>query len=379
MSLLAKLRIFYRFPCFAKYCIYWRFVKNDYYPFGMLVPNRHGSSNSYRYGFNGKEKDDELKGIGNSYDFGARMLDPRVGRWFAVDKMRMKAPSWSPYRFGFDNPMRFIDSDGNYETDGHYWTIYMIGLLMGLEKQEAQRLAYEVEKWDTKIIGNTATLNYTWASSSHQQETHALSGGSSWYERDYTTRALLDVDITKEENLEEFGRLLHRYGDTFSHSKLSNSKEMYGNGYYTTEHMYATEPDGSSTGLRPDLIYERPDLYKKYVTGVTEILMEKYKSDKVVDLSKLNELANYASTNKVSLIGILNYEVANLNGESSFSVQYARGNFMVTDKDAHMKHVDNTKKYLDSKGIKYRTSEEYEKSSIPGRKIYLGTKFEIIE
>jgi len=44
---------------------------SDYYPFGMLVPNRHSSSNSYRYGFSGKELDNELKGEGNSYDFGA--------------------------------------------------------------------------------------------------------------------------------------------------------------------------------------------------------------------------------------------------------------------------------------------------------------------
>jgi glutamyl-tRNA(Gln) amidotransferase subunit D len=33
----------------------------------------------YRYGFNNMEKDDELKGSGNSYDFGARIYDPRVG------------------------------------------------------------------------------------------------------------------------------------------------------------------------------------------------------------------------------------------------------------------------------------------------------------
>jgi hypothetical protein len=39
----------------------------------MLVPNRHGSSDSYRYGFNGK--DNELRRGSNSYDFGARMLD----------------------------------------------------------------------------------------------------------------------------------------------------------------------------------------------------------------------------------------------------------------------------------------------------------------
>ncbi|MFH6996056.1 hypothetical protein [Flavobacterium sp. FlaQc-48] len=42
---------------------------SDYYPFGMLVPTRHGSSDSYRYGFQGQEKDDELKGEGNSLNY----------------------------------------------------------------------------------------------------------------------------------------------------------------------------------------------------------------------------------------------------------------------------------------------------------------------
>ncbi len=53
--------------------------QTTYYPFGMVMPNRNGSSDSYRYGFNGMEKDDEIKGNGNSYDFGARIYDPRVG------------------------------------------------------------------------------------------------------------------------------------------------------------------------------------------------------------------------------------------------------------------------------------------------------------
>jgi hypothetical protein len=59
---------------------------NEYYPFGMLQPDHIWSSENYRYGFNGKEKDDEVReasvaeGLGNSYYFGARMYDPRVGR-----------------------------------------------------------------------------------------------------------------------------------------------------------------------------------------------------------------------------------------------------------------------------------------------------------
>ncbi len=86
---------------------------NDYYPFGSLVPNRHGSSSSYRYGFNGMEKDDEVKGEGNSLDFGARMYDPRIGRWFKTDKAELKYPSLSPFSFANNSPLIFKDIDGN--------------------------------------------------------------------------------------------------------------------------------------------------------------------------------------------------------------------------------------------------------------------------
>ncbi|WP_255362844.1 RHS repeat domain-containing protein [Tenacibaculum sp. MAR_2009_124] len=69
----------------------------DYYPFGMLVPNRHGQADSYRYGFQGQEKDDEIKGEGNSVNYKFRMHDPRVGRFFAVDPLMSKYPHYSPY------------------------------------------------------------------------------------------------------------------------------------------------------------------------------------------------------------------------------------------------------------------------------------------
>src|SRR5690606_28578426 len=50
----------------------------DYYPFGSLIPQRRYNPTEYRYGFNGMEKDDEIKGTGNSLDFGARIYDPRL-------------------------------------------------------------------------------------------------------------------------------------------------------------------------------------------------------------------------------------------------------------------------------------------------------------
>ena len=53
----------------------------------------------YRFGFNGMETDDEIKGSKNSLDFGARIYDPRLGRWLSVDPLQKKYPSFTPYSF----------------------------------------------------------------------------------------------------------------------------------------------------------------------------------------------------------------------------------------------------------------------------------------
>ncbi|QYS87103.1 thrombospondin type 3 repeat-containing protein [Flavobacterium oreochromis] len=87
---------------------------NDYYPFGSLVPNRHGSSkpNGYRYGFQGQERDDELKGEGNSLNYTFRMHDPRVGRFFAVDPLESRYPWNSPYAFSENDVISSVELEG---------------------------------------------------------------------------------------------------------------------------------------------------------------------------------------------------------------------------------------------------------------------------
>jgi len=71
----------------------------DYYPFGMLLPNRNGGDLGYRYGFQGQEVDTEVKGRGNSVNYKYRMHDPRVGRFFAVDPLDSSYPWNLPYAF----------------------------------------------------------------------------------------------------------------------------------------------------------------------------------------------------------------------------------------------------------------------------------------
>lgn len=72
---------------------------------------------TYRYGFQGQEKDDELKGAGNSVNYTYRMHDPRLGRFFAVDPLAHKFAGWSPYNAFSDNPIRFVDPDGRAPQD----------------------------------------------------------------------------------------------------------------------------------------------------------------------------------------------------------------------------------------------------------------------
>jgi RHS repeat-associated protein len=92
----------------------------QYYPFGMLMPGGSAGvrrqytlgGNDYRYGFNGKEGDDEVKGDDNQQDYGMRISDPRIGRFLSVDPLAGKMPSWSPYCYGMDNPIMMIDPDG---------------------------------------------------------------------------------------------------------------------------------------------------------------------------------------------------------------------------------------------------------------------------
>ena len=90
----------------------------DYYPFGMQMPGRTylaGSSLSYRYGFNGKEKDDEVMGAGNEIDYGMRVYDPRAGRFLSVDPLTKTYPWYIPYQFAGNTPLQAIDRDGQEE------------------------------------------------------------------------------------------------------------------------------------------------------------------------------------------------------------------------------------------------------------------------
>jgi RHS repeat-associated protein len=79
----------------------------------MVMPGRKFSAgNGYRYGFNGKENDDEVKGEDSQQDYGMRIYDPRVGKFLSVDPLTKKYPELTPYQFASNIPISGVDLDG---------------------------------------------------------------------------------------------------------------------------------------------------------------------------------------------------------------------------------------------------------------------------
>jgi RHS repeat-associated protein len=107
---------------------------NEYYPFGMAYTKSASSllnplvPNKYKY--NGKE---EQEMPGNWLDYGARYYDTQLGRWHSVDPMAEVAYDWSPYRYGFNNPMLNMDPTGMLEE------VYITGPQAEKAKEELDK------------------------------------------------------------------------------------------------------------------------------------------------------------------------------------------------------------------------------------------------
>lgn len=94
--------------------------ETHYYPFGLTmqgISSRAAMSLDNKKDYNANELQSKEFSDGSGldvYDFNARTYDQQLGRFIQVDPMTDEGgqESWSPYHFGYNNPVTFSDPDG---------------------------------------------------------------------------------------------------------------------------------------------------------------------------------------------------------------------------------------------------------------------------
>ncbi len=119
----------------------------------MAMPNRTDNSPSYRYGFNGKEKDESGEwGDLTHYDYGFRIYNPGIARFLSVDPLTASYPWYTPYQFAGNKPIFARDLDGLEEDPAIEPVVAVTPILV-------QPVEQQVKKTVLQRVGQGA-MNY---------------------------------------------------------------------------------------------------------------------------------------------------------------------------------------------------------------------------
>jgi RHS repeat-associated protein len=171
-------------------------------------------SSGYDYRYNGIERNEEL-----GLDLAPfRSYDPAIGRWLQVDPLAEAVPGVPPYRFGFNNPLRYTDALGllennsnddpdsrkvQYDEDGN-----PTGVRLGYSRQSNEPPSNGIPYF------YDASWHYYWNDDKNSYDHHDRQTN------DYIGQFRLDID--------EFGKVDGDYFMDFS-SDMSGSFSLFDN------------------------------------------------------------------------------------------------------------------------------------------------------
>jgi RHS repeat-associated protein len=282
---------------------------NNFYPFGMMQEGRSVNTSGYRYGFNGMEMDNEVNGTENSYDFGARMYDPRVGRFYSIDPLVRNFPYRSNYTFAADNPVLYIDKDGKSEYKSnvvdivikpYLQTIHEVALennidpvLIGITLyRENYQLYYsdDVSNFWSNIYTNSksvlAQIKEGIVSETYRKTFCTLEGT-----QDQWSTGIIQLQVRHAIRLEK-GMSLEEYNSYKEELLNTEEGKMEFQGLYDQAVKNLNDPEkaieilgkylGELTEAHPDATVE--ELYRGYMNSPSNINNEKYSTKEKYNL-----------------------------------------------------------------------------------------------
>lgn len=157
----------------------------------------------YRYGFNGKENDIEI--FDGVQDYGMRMNDVRLGRFFSVDPIAPKYPELTPYQFASNTPIQAIDLDGLEAFFIHgTWGNNSAWLENGKANELTQKL--------TSLFGNNENFVYHNKAKSQKRGVSASWSGGNYDEARQQAALELVAYIKEHLNGEPITLVGHSHG-----------------------------------------------------------------------------------------------------------------------------------------------------------------------
>ena len=224
--------------------------RNNRFSFRKCHINRGTASKNllerYRFGFNGKENENEWDGqTGSKLDFGARVYDSRLGRWLACDPLANFYTSLSPYCFVGNMPIIAIDNDGKKITFGWLTTqeskdqfmsvlkkefadkveVMVIDGMLELQLKKGLELTTQEQKLYDKlkiVIDEEKTVEINVVQDDSNVETGSFSKAYDDSKGGYYSNTLdiNDISKTKSENTSPGGDIIHEIWESYQTQAL---------------------------------------------------------------------------------------------------------------------------------------------------------------
>ncbi|GJD57067.1 DUF4157 domain-containing protein [Methylobacterium dankookense] len=220
--------------------------------------------------------------------------------------------------------------------EGHYYSVYLAGLLAGADWIDALAWAFYAQAPDQINDFDAVVAGSNWVSGTLvrfalpvsgplltknpenfvdvQQSLHCLTGLPGKIETKYRSDVIESITLRKKEDRFDFGLALHAFGDSFAHRDSDDEDaKMYRSPYGhlakgkgiiqyaldTTSHL----ENFFKLGKEVDALDERPKTYKSYMIALVELLSKKTKKNdgagmKPEDIAKIADKISGAGAEK---------------------------------------------------------------------------------